>query len=56
VSYGVGTASVTVTQSSSNNESAGLAATGVFNGSYPLGGVLHWQMLASIKLYSRILK
>jgi hypothetical protein len=69
VSYDVGTASdgspvllsttprteVTVTQSSSNNESEGLASTGIFAGSYPLGGVLHWQMLPSIKLYSRIL-
>lgn len=69
VSYGVGTASdgspillsptpsteLTVTQSSSNDEPEGLATTGFFNGSYPLGGVLHWQMLPSIKLYSRIL-
>jgi hypothetical protein len=69
VSYGVGTASdgspallsttpsseITVTQSSSNNEPQGLAVTGAFNGSYPLGGVLQWQMLPSIKLYSRIL-
>lgn len=69
VSYAVGTASdgsptllsttpsteVTVTQSSSNNEPEGLATSGVFAGSYPLGGVLHWQMLPSVKLYSRIL-
>jgi hypothetical protein len=69
ISYGVGTAAdgspvllsaipnteVTVTQSSSNNESEGLATTGAFNGSYPLGGVIHWQILPSIKLYSRIL-
>lgn len=69
VSYGVGAASdgspvllsttpsteVTVTQSSSNNESEGLAVTPVFNGSYPLGGPLHWLMLPSVKLYSRIL-
>jgi hypothetical protein len=49
------TTDITVTQSSSNNESEGLAVTGVFSGSYPLGGLLHWQMLPSIKLYSRIL-
>ena len=69
VSYGTGTASdgspmllgttptieITVTKSSSNSESEGLAVTGASNGSYPLGGVLHWQMLPSIKLYSRIL-
>lgn len=68
-SYGVGTASdgspvllsatptieLTVSQSSSNDEPEGLATTGVFNGSYPLSGVLHWQMLPSIKLSSRIL-
>lgn len=68
-SYGVGTASdgspvllsatpnteLTVSQSSSNAEPEGLATTDVFNGSYPLSGVLHWQMLPSIKLYSRIL-
>jgi hypothetical protein len=46
---------ITITQSSSNNESQGLAVTGVFNGSYPLGGVLHWQMLPQLKLNSRIL-
>jgi hypothetical protein len=69
ISYGTGTASdgtpvllsstptieITLTKSSSNNETEGLAVTGLFNGSYPLGGVLHWQMLPSIKLYSRIL-
>ena len=69
VSYGIGTASdgspmllgatptieITITKSSSNGEPEGLAVTGVFNGSYPLGGVLHWQMLPSIKLYSRVL-
>jgi hypothetical protein len=69
VSYGVGTApdgspvllsttpstELTVTQSSSNNEPEGLAVTGPLNGSYPLGGELHWQMLPSLKVYSRIL-
>lgn len=69
VSYGIGTNSgdapvllsttptleMTVVQSSSNNESEGLAITGAVNGSYPLGGLLHWQMLPSIKLNSRIL-
>jgi hypothetical protein len=69
VSYGTGTNSsgapvllsptssieTTVVQSSSNHESEGLAITGAYNGSYPLGGMLHWQMLPSIKLYSRIL-
>ncbi|HET6869676.1 MAG TPA: PASTA domain-containing protein [Solirubrobacteraceae bacterium] len=69
VSYGVGSASdgsptllsatptveITVTKSSSNSESEGLTATAALNGSYPLGGLLHWQMLPSIKLYSRIL-
>ena len=69
ISYGIGTASdatpvllnntptseVTLAKSSSNNESQGLAITGLFNGSYPLGSVLHWQMLPSVKLYTRIL-
>ena len=69
VSYGFGTASdgspvllsatpsteLTVAQSSSNHEPEGLATTGLVNGSYPLSGVLHWQMLPSLKLYSRIL-
>ncbi len=69
VSYGIGTASdgtpvllsntptseITLAKSSSNSETEGLAITGLFNGSYPLGGVLHWQMLPSIKLSSRIL-
>ena len=69
VSYGIGTASdgtpvllsstptveISLNQSSSNNEPEGLATTGLFNGAYPLGSVLHWQMLPSIKLYSRIL-
>jgi hypothetical protein len=69
VSYGVGVASdgspsllsdspsieLTLTNSSSNSESEGLAVTGALNGSYPLGAALHWQMLPSIKLYSRIL-
>ncbi len=49
------TIEITVTQSSANSESEGLAVTGAVNGSYPLGGMLHWQMLPSIKLYSRIL-
>ena len=69
VSYGTGTdpsgapvllsstptLETTVVQSSSNSESEGLAITGALNGSYPLGGVLHWQMLPSIKLSSGIL-
>jgi hypothetical protein len=69
VSYGIGAASdgtpvllsstptveTSLNQSSSNNEPEGLAVTDLFNGSYPLGGVLHWQMLPSIKLSSRIL-
>jgi hypothetical protein len=69
VSYGIGAASdgtpvllsntptveISLAASSSNNETEGLATTGLFNGSYPLGSVLHWQMLPSIKLYSRIL-
>ena len=69
ISYGIGTASdgtpvllsstptteITVTKSSANNEPEGLAITGLFNGSYPLGGMLHWQMLPSSKLYIRIL-
>jgi hypothetical protein len=69
VSYGFTTASdgspaldsnpptieITVTKSSANNESEGLAVTDALNGSYPLAGVLHWQMLPSVKLYSGIL-
>jgi hypothetical protein len=69
VSYGITTASdgspalgsnpptieVTVTKSFANNESEGLSVTDAMNGSYPLGGVLHWQMLRSVKLNSRIL-
>ena len=69
VSYGIGAASdgtpvllsstptveTSLNQSSSNNEPEGLAVTDLFNGSYPLGSVLHWQMLPSIKLSSRIL-
>lgn len=68
ISYGIGTASngtpvllsstptseITLTNSFWNNESEGLAVTGAFNGSDPLGGVLHWQTLPSIKLYSSI--
>jgi hypothetical protein len=49
------TIEITVTRSSANSESEGLAVTGALNGSYPLSGMLHWQMLPSIKLYSRIL-
>jgi PASTA domain len=69
VSYGIGAASdgtpvllsstptveTSLNQSSSNNEPEGLAVTDLVNGSYPLGSVLHWQMLPSIKLSSRIL-
>jgi hypothetical protein len=69
ISYGIGTASngtpallsstptteITLTKSYWNNESEGLAVTGAFNGSYPLGGVLHWQTLPYIKVYSSIL-
>jgi hypothetical protein len=69
VSYGIGTASggspmlldatptieITITRSSANSEPEGLAVTAAFNGSYPLGGVLHWQMLPSVKLTSRVL-
>jgi hypothetical protein len=69
VSYGIGTNSsgapvllsttptleTTVAQSSSNSESEGLAITAAVNGSYPLGGMLHWEMLPASKLYSRIL-
>ncbi len=69
ISYGIATASngapallsstptteITVTKSSSNNESEGLAVTGSFDGSYPLGGAVHWQTLPNIKLHSRIL-
>jgi hypothetical protein len=68
-SYGVGTASdgsptllsatptveITVNKSSSYSESEGLVVTQPVNGSYPLGGLLHWQMLPAIKIYSRIL-
>lgn len=46
---------VTVARSSSNNEPEGLAVTPTVLGSYPLAGALHWQMLPSIPLYSRIL-
>jgi hypothetical protein len=49
---------LTVPQSFLNNESEGLATTGVFNVTDPLGGVLHWQMLPKItllSLFSRIL-
>jgi len=49
------TLEITVRRSLSNYESEGLAVTNAVNGSYPLGGVLHWQMLPLIKLYSRIL-
>ena len=69
ISYGIGTASdgtpvllssaptteITLAKSSSNTEAEGLAITGMFNGSYPLGGLLHWQILPSVKLSSRIL-
>ena len=49
---------ITVAQSSSNNESEGLAATGATTAVKPLGGELHWQMLPVItpsSVYSRIL-
>ena len=49
---------ITLPKSFSNNESEGLATTSMFNGFNPLGGVLHWQMLPVItlfSLYSRIL-
>jgi hypothetical protein len=49
------TTEITVAKSSSNNEPEGLAVTGASGGSYPLGGMLHWQMLPYIKLNSRIL-
>ncbi len=69
VSYGIGAApdgspvvlsstptlEVTVSRSSSNNEPEGLAVTGLVNGAYPLGGALHWLMLPSVTVYSRIL-
>lgn len=69
VSYPVGTAAdgtpallssiarieITVRQSFSNYESEGLAVTPAVNGPYPLGGILHWQMLPYFTLYSRIL-
>ena len=45
---------ITIKKSLSNAEPEGLAVTG-FHGSYPLGGVLHWQMLPATPLYSRIL-
>jgi hypothetical protein len=46
---------ITLNKSFSNAESEGLTVTGRVHGSYPLGAVLHWQMLPSLKLYSRIL-
>lgn len=46
---------ITVTRSSRNNEPEGLAWTPSFNGSYPLGGAVHWQMLPSLPLSTRIL-
>jgi hypothetical protein len=46
---------ITVPKSLSDEEPEGLAVTGPTRGSYPLGGVLHWQMLPAIPLYSRIL-
>ena len=52
---GSATTEITVTRSSSNNEPEGLAVTPPVLGSYPLAGALHWQMLPSIPLYSRIL-
>jgi hypothetical protein len=52
---GSATTEITETRSSSNNEPEGLAVTTPVLGSYPLGGALHWQMLPSIPLYSRIL-
>lgn len=69
ISFGIGTASdgspmllgttptseITVTSSPSNHEPEGLATTSLFKGSYPLGAPLHWLMLPSSPLYSRIL-
>jgi hypothetical protein len=52
---GSATTEITVTRSSSNKEPQGLAVTPPVLGSYPPGGALHWQMLPSIPLYSRIL-
>ena len=49
---------ITVAQSSSNNESEGLAVTGAGNAVNPLGGVLHWQTLPLItpsSIFSSIL-
>ena len=69
ISYGIGssaqgvptiptptpTTEITVPRSSLNDEPEGLAITQATTGSPGLPGVLHWQMLPAIKLYSRIL-
>jgi hypothetical protein len=49
---------ITVARSALSNEPEGLAVTAGNSGRYPLGGVLHWQMLPKITpstLFSRIL-
>lgn len=66
VSYKTGTANglptinderreASITKTSSNYESEGLAVTDPLSTGYPLGGMLHWQTLPYYKLYSRIL-
>ncbi len=49
------TTEITLAKSFNDNEPEGLAVTGAFNASYPLGAVLHWQMLPAIPFYSSIL-
>jgi hypothetical protein len=46
---------ISVAASSQSAEPEGLSVTGKVSGSYPLGGLLHWQMLPSIPFYSSIL-
>jgi hypothetical protein len=46
---------ITLTRSSLDDEPEGLTVTSSVNGSAPLGGVLHWQMLPASKFYTRIL-
>jgi hypothetical protein len=49
---------ITIARSSLNDEPEGLATTARQNGDYPLGGLLHWQLLPTITpstVFSRIL-
>jgi hypothetical protein len=49
------TTEIALTKSFNDSEPEGLAVTGPVNSLYPLSGVLHWQMLPAIPLYSSIL-